>query len=36
MTSSDASKYFDLTTSGEIITALEKIAQQISHHRVVL
>ena len=32
---SDSNKYFDLTTSGEIISTFAKIAQQITYQRVV-
>ena len=32
---SDLSKYFDLTTSGEIISTFAKIAQEITYQRVV-
>jgi hypothetical protein len=31
---SDSSKYFDLTTSGAIITTCNKIAQEITNLRV--
>ena len=31
---SDANKYFDLTTSGAIITTLNQIGQQITNVRV--
>ncbi len=31
---SDSSKYFDLTTSGEVVTAFNQIAQQITNLRV--
>ena len=31
---SDSSKYFDLTTSGSIITTFNKIAQEITNLRV--
>jgi Flp pilus assembly protein TadG len=32
---SDHDKYFDLTTSGQIITTLNEIGQQIAYHRIV-
>jgi len=32
---SDPNKYFDLTTSGQIVTTFNEIANQISYHRVV-